>query len=171
MKDMLRGAFERSVRNCFGQLATKLGLRLAVLPDGIFEIESAQFCMRIRASSGHVSDLVDLLVTLVPVEERFAKFGVEKGEISLGRIMDYYGDGLNASPVSSAERLQAEIKRQAQLALKYGAPFLSGSSRDWSNIEKYVEQKIVEAGIPEMKFDLPKFVREEWEAEVDEDGS
>jgi hypothetical protein len=171
MKEMLQRAFERSVRNCFGDLATRLGLRLARLPDGTFEIESAQFCMRIRASSGHVSDLVDLLVTLVPVEERFAKFGVENGEISLGRIMDYYGDGLNASPVSSAERLQAEIKRQAQLALKYGAPFLSGSSRDWSNIEKYVEQKIVEAGIPEMKFDLPKFVREEWEAEVDEDGS
>ena len=170
MKDMLQRAFERSVRNCFGDLATKLGLRLAVLPDGTFEIESAQFCMRIRASSGHVSDRVDLLVTLVPVEERFAKFGVEDGEISLGRIMDYYGDGLNASPVSSAERLQAEIKRQAQLALKYGAPFLSGSSRDWSNIEKYVEQKIVEAGIPGLKFDLPKVVREEWQIEVEEDG-
>jgi hypothetical protein len=171
MKDMLRRAFERSVRNWFGHLATRLGLHLARLPDGTFEIESPQFCMRIRASSGHVSDLVDLLVTLVPVEKRFAKFGVEKGEISLGRIMDYYGDELNASPLSSAERLEAEIKRQSQLALKYGAPFLSGSSRDWSNIEKYVEQKIVEAGIPEMKFDLPKFVREEWEVEVDEDGT
>lgn len=171
MKEMLRGAFERSVPNCFGDLATKLGVRLAVLPDGIFEIESGQFCMRIRASSGHVSDLVDLLVTLVPLEKRFAKFGVERGEISLGRIMDYYGDELNASPVSSGEGLQAEIKRQAQLALKYGAPFLSGSSRDWSNIEKYVEQKIIEAGIPGMKFDLPKGVREEWEVELDEDGS
>jgi hypothetical protein len=170
MKDMLRGAFERSVRNCFGQLATKLGLRLAALPGGIFEIESAQFCMRIRASSGHVSGLVDVLVTLVPVERRFAKFGVERGEISLGRIMDYYGDELKASPVSSAEQLEAEIKRQSQLALKYGAPFLSGWSRDWSNIEKYVEQKVVEAGIPGMKFDLPKVVREEWEVEVDEDG-
>src|SRR5215475_221374 len=118
MKDMLRGAFERSVRNCFGQLATKLGLRLAVLPDGTFEIESAQFCMRIRASSGHVSDLVDLLVTLVPVEKRSAKFGVENGEISLGRIMDYYGDELNSSPVSSAERLQAEIKRPSTIGIE-----------------------------------------------------
>jgi len=170
MNDMLRRAYERSVRNCFGDLATRLNLRLARLPDGTFEIESAQFCMRIRVSSGHVNDLVDLLVTLVPVEERFAKFGVENGEISLGRIMDYYGAELNASPVSSVERLKAEIKRQAQLALKYGAPFLSGSSHDWSKIEKYVEQKIVDAGIPGMKFDLPKFVREEWEVEVDEDG-
>ena len=170
MKDMLRRAFERSVRNCFGQLATKLGLRLAVLPDGTFEIESDQFCIRIRASSGHVSDLVDLLVTLVPVEKRFAKFGVDGGEISLGRIMDYYGDKLNASPVCSAGHLEAEITRQSQLALKYGAPFLSGSSRDWNNIENYVEQKIAEAGIPGMKFDLPKVVREEWEVEVDDDG-
>src|ERR1051326_7257817 len=156
MKDTLRRAFERSVRNCFGQLATKLGLRLAALPDGIFEIESTQFCMRIRASSGHVNDLVDLLVTLVPIEKRLAKCGVDRGEISLGRVMDYYGDDLNASPVSSAELLEAEIKRQSRLALKYGAPFLSGSSRDWSNIENYVEQKIVEAGIPGMEFDLPK---------------
>jgi len=171
MKDMLQRAFERSVRNCFGDLASRLGLRLARLSDGTFEIESPQFCMRVRASSGHASELVDLLVTLVPVEARFAKFGVENGEISLGRIMDYYGDGLNASPVSTVECLQSEIKRQAQLALKYGAPFLSGSSRDWSNIEKYVEQKVVEAGIPEMKFDLPKFVREEWEVDVDEGGS
>jgi hypothetical protein len=171
MKDMLRQAFERSVRNCFGRLATKLRVQLAVLSDGTFEIESTQFCMRIRASSGHVSDLVDLLVTLVPVEKRFAKFGVERGEISLVRIMDYYGDELNASPVSSTERLKAEIKRQSQLALKYGTLFLSGSSRDWSNIEKYVEQKIIEAGIPGMKFDLPKGVREEWEVEMDEDGS
>ena len=118
MKDMLQRAFERSVRNCFGDLATRLGLRLTRLPDGTFEIESTQFCMRIRASSAHVSELVDLLVTLVPVEQRLAKFGVENGEISLGRIMDYYGNELNASPVSSAERLQAEIKRPSTIGIE-----------------------------------------------------
>src|ERR1051325_4490321 len=113
MKDIFRRVFERSVRNCFGDLATTLGLRLTQLPDGSFEIASAHFRMRIRASSGHVSNQVDLLVTLIPVEKCCAKFGVENNEISLGRIMDYYGDDLNVSPASSAEDLKAEIKRQA----------------------------------------------------------
>lgn len=101
MKEEFRESFARAVHKWFGDLAVGLNLRLLQLADGVFAIDSPYFSLRIRASSGHSSDLLDLLVTLVPVQQRFAKFGSGKGEIGLGVIMEYSGDHLlGGSPIS-----------------------------------------------------------------------
>jgi hypothetical protein len=170
VKKEFRKSFARSVRKWFGDLAVELSLQLQQVADGFFEIESPHFCLRIRASSGHSCNLLDLLVTLVPVEQRFAKFGSGRGEIGLGVIMEYYGDHLgDGSSGSTADNVDHEIKRLAQLTAKYCVPFLRGENSDWVRIREFLDQKIADKGIHARKYNLPKFVRQEWEVEVDDD--
>jgi hypothetical protein len=162
-------SFNQAVRRWFGELASGLGLHLVQLDEGVFEIEAPRFYLRIRGHSGHLPEL-GLLVNLVPIEKRFVKFGKEKAEIGVHIIMEYYGDSVpDAFLASSAEAVDAKVKWLAQLASRYCVPFLRGEAGDWKQIEEFLEQKIVDSGVRDMKFDLPKFVRKEWEVEIDND--
>jgi len=162
-------SFNQAVRRWFGELASELGLQLVQLEEGVFEIEAPRFCLRIRGHSGHLPELV-LLVNLVPIEKRSANFGKEKGEIGVHVIMEYYGDSVpDAFLASSAQAVDGKVKQLAELASRYCVPFLQGETGDWKQIEKFLDQKIVDSGVRGMNFRVPKFVRKEWEVEIDED--
>lgn len=162
MKDVFKNWLDNSVQKWFGQLAGTLGLQVEKVTDGVFEIRSDDFWLRISGSRNHGSDLVDLAITLFSNQR--------KRGIGLANIMEFYGDRLISTElVATPASVDREIERLAQLASKYCKPFLRGVSTDWRKITEFVERKIVDESVRERKYDLPKFVREEWEVEPNED--
>lgn len=162
MRDPFLKSFDDSVQKWFGDLAARLRLPFAKVKDGLFEIKSRQFSLGIHGSRNHGSEVVDLNVALRSNES--------KRTIGLPNIMDFYGDRVASKELTAAPAaVDTELKRLAQLASKYCSPFLCGTSPDWSKITEFVEQKILDEGIRGAKYDLPKFVREEWEVETSDD--
>jgi hypothetical protein len=152
--------FNQAVLNRFGAMAESLDLKLKQLADGVFEIASQLYSLRIRLGTGH---RVDFLVTLVDNKEKADDANALTGEIGLGVIMEYYGTKLIESRQAAPQDIDAEIARMADLSQHYCVPFLSGKSADWVSIKEFVQTKIEKAGGNMKKYNFPKNVREEWE--------
>jgi len=161
-KDVLLRSFERSVRRHLGLLAEKLGSRVEKLDDGILEVGSDGFSLRISGSRNHGTDLVDVAVILFSTES--------KRGIGLANIMEFRGHRLMTPELRAVPTaVDAEVRRLSDLAHEYCEPFLSGQQDDWDKLIQFMDGKIARSGVRDMKFDLPGFVRQEWEVETGED--
>jgi hypothetical protein len=162
MKDVFIRDFEQSVRKWFDEVAAKRGLRVEKVSDGVLQIRSPKFRLRVSGSRNHGTDLVDVGVTLFSDESQPG--------IGLANIMEFRGDRL-VSPELRARSadIDAEVRRLSDLAEEYCGAFLAGQRDQWNDIVQFVEEKIAREGIHESKYSLPGFVRQEWEVETDED--
>jgi len=162
MKNVFIRDFEQSVRKWFGEVAAKRGLSVDKVNDGVLQIRAPKFRLRISGSRNHGTDLIDVGITLFADES-------ERG-IGLANIMEFRGDRF-VSPELRARSadVDAEVRHLSDLTEEYCGSFLAGQRDQWNEIVQFVEDKVTREGIHKSKFGLPRFVRQEWEVETDDD--
>jgi hypothetical protein len=151
--------FDEAVEKYFAPIAGALGLLLLRVQDGIYDIPSACFILRIRLDTGHRSGLN---VFLRPAE--FHQFdenepGIEYG---LGNLMLFKGEPWEDPLIETDDDFVKRAEWLAKMSERFAVPYLLGQENNWEAIKEMVRQRT----IPEIEkiksYRYPKNVREEW---------
>jgi hypothetical protein len=156
---MSKDFFEVGVADAFQALAARSGLPLKKLRDGIYEMVGSGFVMRIRRGTGHGKDF---LVTLSRKEDISADLLQLTGEVGLAVIAEYGGAVADALALSARDGSLGAFQRAAEGAERFCLPYLFGEKADFSEIQAFVEDKILKSGANTKKYYFPPNVREEW---------
>lgn len=153
--------FDKAVETHFEPLSRKLGLPLSKVQDGIYDIPSRQFIMRIRLDTGHHRGLN---VSLRPAS--FLEFDENKPGIQLGIgcFIEFHGEDPRNTliEVSSDEDFLERARLLAVMATKYAVPYLLGKGANWKTVSEMVQRQ-TEKDVEEInKYRFPKNVRKEW---------
>lgn len=153
--------FDEAVAKYFAPIAGELGLPLAKVADGIYEISSPHFILRVRLHTGHRRGLNVILREASSCKfdenEPFVQYGI-------GCFMEFHGEDLKQTfiDVDSEGNFMKQAQLLAQATKRYGVPYLLGQGRDFDAIKEVVRKK-AEEGIEQIKkYRFPKTVREEW---------
>ena len=147
------------VTTFFAPFVANTKLAIEELGEGIHEVQSKKFIMRIRRGTGHRNDI---LVTILATAERPANNDDLSKEIGLAVLAEFRGETLAESPFDTEEaylRAAAELARAAE---KLILPYLLGHRTDFTDLKKFVAARAEKAlrEIPDYRF--PKNVRKEW---------
>jgi hypothetical protein len=153
--------FEKAVEAHFEPLARRLGLPLSKVREGVYDLPSPYFIMRIRLDTGHRRGLN---VSLRPAS--FLEFDENKPgvQLGIGCFIEFHGEDPNYTliEVSSDQDFLERARLLALASTKYAAPYLLGEGADWEAVSQMVQRK-TEKDVEEMnKFRFPKNVRKEW---------
>jgi hypothetical protein len=153
--------FDKAVETFFEPLARELSLPLSKIQDGVFDIASQHFIMRIRLDTGHRRGLN---VILRPAS--FREFDEDKPgiELGIGCLIEFQGENPQNTliEVSTDEDFFEQARLLAIAAERYAVPYLLGQGKDWTAIKEMIERK-TEKDVDEIKkYRFPKNVREEW---------
>ena len=153
--------FEKAVGTYFEPLAQRLGLPLSKVREGVYDLSSQHFIMRIRLDTGHRRGLN---VILRPAS--FREFDENKPGIQLGIgcFIEFHGENPQDTliEVSTDEHFIERTRLLAVAAEKYAVPYLLGESADWQTVNEMVQRK-TEKDVKEIeKYRFPKNVRKEW---------
>lgn len=153
--------FDGAVETFFEPFARKLGLPLSKVRDGVYDISSQHFIMRIRLGTGHRRGLN---VILRPAS--FREFDENKPGIQLGIgcFIEFHGENPQDTfiEVSTDEDFIEQTRRLAIAAEQYAMPYLLGEGKEWATIKDMIERK-TEKDVEEIKkHRYPKNVRKEW---------
>jgi hypothetical protein len=159
--------FDEAVATYFEAIAKEFGLHLNKVQDGMYEIPSPYFILRIRLDTGHRRGFNVLL--------RPASYGqfdenVPGDEYGLASFMEFYGEDFKNLfiDVDSEDDFMKQAQLLAQATKRYGIPYLLGNGRDFDAI-KEAARKASEEGIEQIKkYRFPKNVREEWRLPEDD---
>jgi hypothetical protein len=129
--------------------------------DGVYDIPSQHFIMRIRLDTGHRRGLN---VILRPAS--FREFDENKPGIQLGIacFIEFRGENPQDTfiDVSMDEDFFERARLLAIAAEQYALPYLLGQSKDWEAINEMVERKTLEDVEEIKKYRFPKNVRKKW---------
>jgi hypothetical protein len=132
--------FTKAVGVFFEPLASKHDLSLSEAREGVYDISSQHFIMRIRLHTGHRRGLN---VSLRPAS--FREFDENEPGVELGiwLLIEFYGHDPRDVfvEVSSDESFLKQVELLAVAAERYGLPFLLGHDKDWEIIKSGVERK------------------------------
>ena len=138
MRDSL--LFDKAVDTLFKPFAQKLGLSLRTVRDGVYDIPSPHFIMRIRLDTGHRRGLN---LTLRPAS--FKEFDENKPGIQLGIgcFIEFHGENSRDTliDVSTDEHFFEQVRLLAIAAERYAVPYLLGEGTDWTTVGEMVERK------------------------------
>lgn len=153
--------FDEAVAAFFEPIAQKLGLPLSKVKDGVYEIPSPHFIMRIRLDTGHRRGLNVILRPASAANFDENEPGVQYG---IGVFMQLHGDGLEQTfiDVGSDADFFRRARLLAQAAERYGVPYLLGQGKDWEAVREMVSKKTAEDPEKIGKYRFPKNVRKEW---------
>lgn len=143
----------------FSPVAAKVGRPLQRIADGVYEICSSVFTIRIRFCEGHGKSI---LATIMLTSERSTDPSDLRDEIGVGVVARYEGKSMHTEQKTTAEELVEQAKEVATKTDTLLVPFLLGLRNDFESIRKYVESLIIESGMREKTWNFPKNVREEW---------
>jgi len=151
--------FDDAAARFFAPIASRAKLPFQSLGDGVYEIQSREFTMRVRRGTGHRKDI---LITLLPTVERSADLGDLSKEIGLGVIAKFRGENLAEPSLATQEEYFRYSENLAIASERLLVPYLQGNKTDFSEIKAFVAKNAEKAvsEIPEYRF--PKNVRKEW---------
>jgi hypothetical protein len=153
--------FDKAVETFFAPFARKLGLPLSRVRDGVYDIPSPHFIMRIRLHIGHARGLNVILRPATFREFDENALGVQLG---IGCFIKFHGENSRDTliDVFNDEEFVEEARLLAIAAEKYAVPYLRGEGKDWASVKEMVARK-TEKDVAEIKkYRFPKNVRKEW---------
>jgi hypothetical protein len=141
--------FDIAVETFFEPLARKLGQPLSRVTDGVYEIPSPYFVMRVRLHTGHHRGLN---VLLRPTSPREFDENEPGGQLGIGCFVEFCGGDFHDAfgLVSTDEDFMERTRWFAIAAERYGVPYLLGEGKDWEAVKGMVEKKTAK-GIEELK--------------------
>jgi len=153
--------FDKAIVKYFAPIARELGLPLAKVSDGIYEIPSPHFIMRIRLHTGHRRGFNVLLR-----RASFRKFDENEPfvQYDIGCFLELYGEDLKKTfiEVDSDDDFMRQAQLLAEATKRHGVPYLIGKCKDFDAVREIVKKRAREniEKIRELRF--PKNVRKEW---------
>ncbi|SRR5258708_18689560 len=153
--------FDKAVKTFFEPIAQKLALPLSKVREGVYEIPSPYFIMRVRLDTGHARGLNVILRPASAEEFDENKPGVQYG---IGCFMEFRGEQLERTFIDVDT--DADFLEQARLlalaAERHCVPYLLGKGKDLAAIREGINKKTA-ADLEEIKkYRFPTNVREEW---------
>ena len=163
--------FDKATTKYFEPIAQKLGLPFAKIRDGVYEISSSHFIMRIRLDTGHRRGLNVILrpASLQDYDEN------KPDACGIGCFIKFNGEdwkSLVASVVTDEDFLKL-TQMYAQAAERFGIPYLLGQKNDFEAVKEWIRKR----GEPELERikqmqrnierNMPS-VRQEWVIPEDE---
>ena len=132
--------FDKAIELYFRPLAGKIGLPLSKVEDGVFEIPSQRFILRIRLHTGHSRGLN---VILRPASLHKFDENKDHGVLGIGNFIEFYGGEWKepSIEIDSEEKFLAQTHRMAEATQRYAVPYLLGEGKDWEAIEKMVAKR------------------------------
>ncbi len=155
------GLFDVAVARLFEPIARRLRLPLIKVRQGVYEITSPHFIMRIRLHTGHARGLNVILRPFTAGDFDENKPGVQYG---IGCFMEYYGEKLEETfiTVDSDKQFLEQARLLAIAAERYGVPYLLGRGKDLDAIRQIIRER-TEKDVEEIKkYRFPRNVRKEW---------
>jgi hypothetical protein len=153
--------FDEAIARYFAPIARELGLPLAKVDDGIYEITSPYFILRIRLHTGHRRGFNVILRQAssrkFDENEPFVQYGI-------GCFMEFHGEELKQSfiDVDSNDDFMKLAQLLADATKRYGVPYLVGEGKDFDAIQQIVKKQ-AQKNIEKIKnYRFPKNVRKEW---------
>ncbi|HTS16384.1 MAG TPA: hypothetical protein VMP11_02315 [Verrucomicrobiae bacterium] len=153
--------FVKAVEAYFEPIARKLGLPLCKVRDGVYDIPSQYFIMRVRLDTGHRRGLN---VILRPSSFREFDENQPNIQLGIGNFIQFHGENPQDTliEVSSDESFLDRARLLAVAAAKYAEPYLRGQGTDWSSVSEMVRRKTEKDVVEIRKYRFPKNVRKEW---------
>lgn len=153
--------FDEAVAAFFEPIARKLALPLLKVRDGVYEIPSPHFVMRIRLDTGHRRGLNVILRPASVRDFDENKPGIQYG---IGAFMQFHGERIEQTfiDVDSDDDFLKRAQLLAQAAERYGVPYLLGRGENWEAVKEMISKKTAEDLEEIGKYRFPKNVRKEW---------
>jgi len=138
--------FDKAVAKFFQPIAQKLGLPLTKIREGIYEIASPHFILRIRLDDGHHRGLnvILRLASLRDFDER--KPGIQYG---IGCFMLFNGEdekSLHFDVITDEDFLK-NAQFLAEATQRFGVPYLLGQKNDFEALREFIKKR----GAPELE--------------------
>jgi hypothetical protein len=158
--------FDKAVAKFFEPVAQKLGLSLAKIGEGVYEIPSSYFILRVRLHSGHARGLN---VLLRPTSARYFDENKTGSEYGIGCFIQFQGEDIKQImvDVNTDEDFLKQAKLLAEAAERFGSPYLLGKRNDFEAVKEFINAR----GEPEserikqmqrnIEHNMPS-VRQEW---------
>jgi len=153
--------FDEAIAEYFRPIAQGLDLPLSKISDGIYDISSPYFILRIRLHTGHRRGFNVMLRQASSREfdenEPFIQYGI-------GCFMEFYGEDLKQTfiDVESDGDFMKLAQLLANATKRYGVAYLVGEGKDFNVIQETVKKQ-AQKSIEEIKnYHFPKNVRKEW---------
>jgi hypothetical protein len=153
--------FHEAIAKLFAPIARELGLSLTNVDEGIYEIPSPHFILRIRLHTGHRRGFNVILrqasLRKFDENEPFVQYGI-------GCFMEFYGEDLKQTfiDVDSDDDFMKQAQLLADATKRYGVPYLLGEGKDFDAVQKKVKEQAQENIEEIKKYRFPKNVRKEW---------
>lgn len=158
--------FDQAVAKFFEPIALKLRLPLVKIRDGIYEMQSPYFIMRVRLHNGHARGF-----NVILRQASMRDFDERKPDIqySIGCFILFQGEDLKQImvEVNTDEDFLKQAKLLAEATERFGVPYLLGQKNDFEAVREFMKKR----GEPELERikqlqrnierNLP-FVRQEW---------
>lgn len=151
--------FDVAIAKSFAPIANHLKLQVRKLAEGVYEIESREFTVRIRHGTGHRKDI---LITFLPTAERPIDVGDLSKEIGLGVVVRFNGETLSDMQFDTEDEYLRYARDLAEAVKKYLVPYLLGLRTDFPEIKEFVAANAEKAVNEISGYRLPKNVRKEW---------
>jgi hypothetical protein len=151
--------FDSEVRRAFKPISEQLGVPLEQVIQGVYQLGSHGYWLRIRRGTGHRKDF---LITLSIREKSKEELSDAIDEVGLGVIVEYKGSQLPQSSLDSLDDWKAALEQASRNTQQFLSPYLTGECNDFDEILNYIERKVIDTGIRGKTFRFPRNVREEW---------
>jgi hypothetical protein len=151
--------FEKAVTTFFAPIARNHDLPLSRVRDGVYEIASAYFVMRIRLDTGHRRGLNVLLRPASSCHFDENEPGTEYG---IGNVMLLEGEEWKEQVIETDVDFLKRAEWLAKASERFGLPYLLGKGKDFEAIKKMVEKRTQNEAEKIKKYRFPKNVRKEW---------
>ena len=159
MNNSTSNTFDEAVAKFFAPIVSRANLAIRKLGQGVYEVQSPEFTMRIRRGSGHRKDI---LVTLLPTAERPSDIRDLSKEIGFGVIANFHGEKLAELPFDTEDDYFRYASSLATAAEKFLLPYPLGLRTDFLEIKDFVKANVDKALSEMPKYRFPKNVRKEW---------
>jgi hypothetical protein len=138
--------FDKAVMRFFEPIAQQLGLPISKIRDGVYEMPSPHFIMRIRLHDGHRRGLNVILRSAM-----LKDFGEDKPDqqYDISCFMLFHGEDLKQiiADVNTDADFIAQAELLAGAVNRFGIPYLLGQKNDFEAIREFMKKR----GEPEME--------------------
>lgn len=130
--------FDEAVKTFFAPFAQTLSLPLSKIRDGVYEIQSPYFIMRIRLHTGHRRGLNVLLRAA-----SFRDFDENQpgAEYGIGNFALYHGQRIEEPVIETDDDFLSAAQSLAEAARRFGTPYLLGIGGDLEAIKEMVRRR------------------------------
>ncbi len=154
--------FDRAVAQYFQPIAQELDLTLTKIVDGVYDMPSQHFIMRIRLHTGHRRgfNLILRPASWPDVDENDPNVP----QLGIACFAQFHGETLQDIFIDVSD--DKEFLKQADLlaaaAKRYAVSYLRGKGQDWDAVREDVRKK-TEMEVEKLKeLKLPPFVQKRW---------